>query len=330
MPPRSSEDQPGIGLVYVTHREEPRLDWFVESLDAQLEGDELEVVVVDGLFSPVRTDNVVAQVAGRFPVTHVPPKPSPYNGAYRRTREDLFAAANARNTGVIYTRRPYLVFVDDCSVLSPGWLAAVREHAREGRVVSGAYEKRKGMVVERGEIVSSEADDSGVDSRLGLADDEGFVQIVGGQLYGASIGIPRALMLAINGLDELCDPMGGEDYQFGIRLEWAGAPVFYDSRMLTTEAHDLEHHGHTPRRVGRTLPPERYMAKLAEFGVFERSTDGEYDNSHMVLDILYGTRETHAFGNDYNLAALGPDDLPGLAARMPGEYWFDGTPLGEL
>ena len=326
----SSDSAAGIGIVYATHRKEPRLDWFVESLAAQLEGDDLEVVVVDGLFSAERTAQLERVVAARFPIRHVPPKASPYNGAHRRTRVDLFAAANARNTGVVHTRKPYLVFVDDCSVVSPGWLDAVREHAVEGRVVSGAYEKRAKMVVENGEILHSELDESGVDSRLRFADGKDLVRIVGGQLYGASFGVPRALMLEVNGLDELCDPMGGEDYQLGIRLEWAGAPVFYDRRMLTVEAHTLERHGETPRRLGRTLAPEAYLAKLAEFGVFERSTDGEYDNSHMVLDILYGTRETQAIGNDYNLAALSPDDLRGLVAGLPDAYWFDGTPLDEL
>ncbi len=331
MSPRSPTDSTaGIGIVYATHRPEPRLDWFVESLAAQLDDDELELVVVDGLFSAERMAQLDRVVGERFPLRHVPPKPSPYNGAHRRTRVDLFAAASARNTGVVHTRKPYLVFVDDCSVVSPGWLAAVREHAEEGRVVSGAYEKRREMVVERGAIVHSKLDQSGIDSRALLAEGGELVQIVGGQLYGASFGLPRALMLDVNGLDELCDPMGGEDYQLGIRLEWAGAPVFYDRRMLTVEAHTLERHGETPRRLGRTLAPEAYLAKLAEFGISERSTDGEYDNSHMVLDILYGTRETQAIGNDYNLALLAPDDLPGLAAGLPDAYWFDGTPLEQL
>jgi hypothetical protein len=258
------------------------------------------------------------------------PKPSAYNGPDRRTGRDLFAAASARNTGAVYTTKPYLVFVDDCSVLCPGWLAAVRESAAEGRVVGGAYEKRRQMAVERGALVRSETFEGGIDSRQRHAEPGDLVRIVGGQLYGSSFGLPRELLFAVNGLDELCDPIGGEDYQLGIRLEWAGEAIHYDRRMLTIEADAAPEHGDSPPRLGRTLPPGTYLAKLGEFGVGARSTDGGWDNSHMILDILYGTRETSALGNEFELARLEPADLPGLAERLPASYWFDGTPLEEL
>jgi len=39
----------------------------------------------------------------------------------------------------------------------------------------------------------------------------------------------------LNGYDELCDPVGGEDYQLGLRIEFAGVPIFYCRAMLAVE-----------------------------------------------------------------------------------------------
>lgn len=321
----------GIGIVYATHRRDPRLDWFVESLSAQLVGSSpVELLVVDGLYTPERAAALERLVAGRFGAAMVPPKPSPYNGAHRLTRDDLFAAANARNTGAVYSRQPYLVFVDDCSVLAPGWLDAALEAADAGRVVAGAYEKREAMRVEGGVLVESVLVEAGRDSRAEHAPPGELVRIPGGQLYGSSFGVPRELLVAVNGLDELCDPMGGEDYHLGIRLELAGAEIYYDRRLLTIEAQSLDAVGESPRRIGRSLAEDAYLAKLAEFGVAARSTDGSFDNSHMVLDLVYGTGESAALGNDFDLATLVPADFEALPRAFPDAYWFDGTPLAEL
>ena len=192
-----------------------------------------------------------------------------------------------------------MVFVDDCALLAPGWLAAVREAVAEGRVTGGAYEKHTNLVAEDGLLVSSDLTEAGLDSRRNLGDGTGPVQIVGGQLYGCSLGAPRDLLLSVNGFDELCDPMGGEDYQLGVRLEWAGAEISYDRRMLTIENTDAGAHGDSPPRIGRSLSEDAYLTRLAEFGVAVRSTDGDFDNSHMVLDIVYGTRSPRSVGNYY-------------------------------
>jgi hypothetical protein len=153
----------------------------------------------------------------------------------------------------------------------------------------------------------------------------------GGHLFGGCFGAPRALLLEVNGVDELCDPIGGEDYHLGLRLEWTGARLFYSRSMLLIkreERHATE--SGCPVRIDKRLEPSAYMAKPAEFGVGERTIDGNWDSSHLVLDILYGTRSTRSLGNNYDLRELSEADLPGLAVGLAREHWVDGQPLEAM
>lgn len=319
----------GVTIVYVTHRQTPRFDWFADSLSAQLEpADAPEVVFVDGLYSAERSAALEQVVRGRFPFAHVPPKPTPWCGPHRLTRHDYFSAASARNTGIVHANTPYVVFADDCSVLAPGWWRQARTAARRGYVIAGAYWKRRGMVVEEGVVLAGSEELTDRDTRWEQGAD-GLVRIGGGQLFGCSFGVPRDLLVAVNGLDELCDPIGGEDYHLGIRLEWAGAHIFYSRAMMTMESADPSH-GPVPPRADTLLDPAAYMARLREFGVERRSTSGRHDGSHMILDIAFGTRSPRSVGNYYDLATLTPAGLEGTIEALPSDYWLDGTPLDEL
>src|SRR5215468_10928064 len=120
----------GVSVVYVTHRGEPCFDWFADSLAANIGDADVEVIVVDGLYSSDRTARVSETVNGRFAVSHVRAKPTPYNGPHRLTQRDYFAASSARNTGVVHASRPYLVFTDDAAVLMPEWWREVWQAAR--------------------------------------------------------------------------------------------------------------------------------------------------------------------------------------------------------
>jgi hypothetical protein len=320
----------GISIVYLTYRATPRFDWFVASLARELGDDTPEVIFVDGLHSARRGRELAALVGDRFAFLHVPAKPSPYNGAYRLTQRDYFSAASARNTGIIYASQPYLVFVDDLSVVMPGWWAQVRAAARQECVVTGAYQKHWEMVVVAGELVSSRCEPSGLDSRWSQGDDTGNVRVGGAQLFGASFGAPLALLLELNGCDELCDSIGGEDWQLGVRMEWHGAPIYYSRRMLTIESEELHRQGTPALRIDKLTTPELYMSRLAEFGVTRRFIEGRHDSSHMLLDILFGTQSLQPMGNYYYLPDLCADGLASTVARFPAEHWFDGQPLREL
>ena len=279
-----------VSIVYLTHRETSRFDWFADSLARQVGDDDIEVIVVDGLFSPARAEMFVTLARGRFPCRPVPAKPTPFNGSYRRTGPEYFAAASARNTGLLYARRPYIVFSDDLSVLMPGWWEEVRTAAGRGVVIAGAYQKRREMQVDDGLLASSRLESSGIDSRWPIGDDAHWTALAGSQLFGCSFGAPLALLLEINGFDELCDPIGGEDYHLGIRLEWTGTPLYYSRRMLTIESEELHHTPNPLRRLDKSTSPGAYITHLHKFGVTRRHVNGEWDSSHMVLDIMFGIR----------------------------------------
>lgn len=132
----------GVSVVYSTHRVEPRFDWFAESLAASIGDADVEVIVVDGLHSANRTARINEVVGGRFAVRHIPAKPTPYNGPHRLTRRDYFAAASARNTGLAHAARPYVVFVDDASVLNSHMLVDVLYGTRQVHSLGNYYHLR--------------------------------------------------------------------------------------------------------------------------------------------------------------------------------------------
>lgn len=320
-----------VTVICATHRQDPGFGWLVDGLARQIGlDDEVELVLVDGLATDSR-QKAFGEVAGdRLPFAYLPAKPTPLNGPYMRTTRPLFAAASARNTGIVAASSPYVAFIDDCAVPMPGWWEEVREAARHQYIVAGAYQKHAGVDVTGGILRSSQPLAGGIDSRWNLGEDTRVVPLAGGRLYGSSFGIPRQLLLEINGFDELCDPIGGEDYDLGVRLELAGHRLFYSRSMLTIESQDHHSAQPCPPRIDPVLEEAQYFERLAQFGVSTRSTDGRCDASHMVLDLVFGLREAHSLGNHYELSELSAADLPATADTMPSSFWFDGTPWAEL
>jgi GT2 family glycosyltransferase len=314
----------------VTHRRDPRFAWFADSLAGQLD-DDVEVIVVDGLYDRAREEQFAQLVAERFTLRHVPTKPSAYNGPHRLTRRQYSSIASARNTGLVHATRPWLAFVDDCSVLMPGWLDEVRRAMREGYVAAGAYQKHWEMQVSAGRLVSSRSDPTGVDSRWDSGDDARAVLGAGNQLYGCSFTLPRSLLLDVNGFDELCDPCGGEDWQLGTRLEWAGGMVCYVRAMLTIESEEAHREGEPLWRRDPIVAPAVYAQALARFGVGQRPfPDRPRDRTNCFLDLLFALRPKRSLGNRHDLAQLRPEDLPATAADLPRTDWFDGVALADL
>jgi hypothetical protein len=319
-----------VTVIYPTCRPEPRFDWFADSLARETQGADVEVVVVDGIHSLDRTRRFQAVAGGRFRLQHVAAKPTPYAGPYRRTGRDYFAAASARNTGLAYARTPYVVYADDLSVVMPGWWSEVQSAASAGCVVAGAYQKHWDMVVADGRLVSSRGELSGLDSRWAQGHDTATVPIAGSQLFGCSFGAPRSLLLEVNGFDELCDSIGGEDWNLGVRVEWSGAEIRYSRRMLTIESEELHRVGPVVLRRDKTAPPSVYMRRLREFGVSQRHVAGNWDSSHMIVDVLFGTRSAQPQGNCSLVEDLNPVRFGEMAARLPTHHWFDREPLSAL
>lgn len=321
----------GLAIIYVTSRAQPRFDWFADSLARQLDGDVLEVLVVDAHHGAARTQRLLDVVAGRFALRHVAPKPSPYSGPHRLTRRSYHTAASARNTGLVHTQAANVAFVDDCAVLGPDWLSEVRAAAAGGYVGLGAYDKAWEMDVRDGVLRSRRSAPTRGDSRWARGADDGVVAISGSELFGCSLAAPRALLLEVGGFDELCDSVGGEDWQLGVRLERAGAMLGYSRRMLTVESEELHRQGTPAWRIDPLAAPDAYLARLNGFGVPARVfADRPFSASNMILDILYGRSEPTTVGNGYDLARLTPEDLTATIEHLPRTHWFDGRALGDL
>jgi len=147
-----------ITISFLTNREDPAFQWFADSLANQIpSGVFVEVLVID-LLSDYEPDSRSAYFHGcvkdRFSMKVIPPKPCAWQGKHRKTNEDMFAAANARNTAFIHATSDYIFCVDDLTVLSPQWLSNAIHAAQEGYVMCGAYKKLKQMVVKDGTIIS--------------------------------------------------------------------------------------------------------------------------------------------------------------------------------
>lgn len=282
-----------LTLSYFTSRDDPRFAWFCDSLCRQASTEDLagmQIVFVDGKLPALtheaadlyfrrdgrfpladeahhnwaRRAQLDRAVRGRFKYLHIPPLPCEWQGPFRITKKDWFCAANSRNTAFIVAEKPYIVCVDDLSILGPIWLAQVRHAAESGYIVCGAYKKLLQMKVVDGELVSFTEHPPGVDSRWGAGSDGGIVPWHGSGMYGCSFGVPTHLVEKIDGCDSWCNGAGAEDYDFGIRLERAGGVFYYNRNMVTFESE--EGHGEEPAlpRECKFVAPERLPGSLRE------------------------------------------------------------------
>lgn len=312
-----------LSVSYITARKEPRFSWFADSLDKQGS--------VEGGFHPIVISAQILNAAkiGEAGFTLYRPKPSVWQGEHRLTREDWFSAGNARNTALCLARGSHIAFVDDLSVLTPGWLAAAIEATKFDGITCGAYRKVKKLVVETGEIKSwlphlvtspkNVMTDAGMDNRWAFLEKQGWdmrrpfdgPQCGGNCMYGCSLVAPVEAFLKINGwCEDLCGGLGFEDCITGIVLENAGVKFRYDPRMLTLESE--EDHFVEP------------AMRKSDYGVSPN------DKSHKALEIA---RTLKRFDNGFDLRQMREDVLAGKPFPIPTgptHEWFTGTPLTEL
>ncbi len=240
-------------LVFMTGRRDPRIDWMLRSLDAQAQpGDDLELIVVDALGrSP--GDIGMIPCAAVTSVVATRPKPCVWQGPQRVTSRDWWATANARNTAIALASRDYLVFCDDRCWLGSEWLTQVRRGERErGNVLVGSYEK-----LEDGKVT--------MDHRRERYP-EGLVNCGGGWLFGCTFALPLEWLLEVNGLEEGCDGLTGEDYILGLMLGNRGRRIDFEPRLFVRQERSMgTEHGYAMTDKG-TAPKDKSHAALDRFG----------------------------------------------------------------
>ncbi len=310
-----------LTIAYITARKEPRFEWFSDSLHAQAWFSPTEHPEICAISS--FRENLIFQKRSGFSVK---PKPCVWQGQHRLTREDWFAAGNARNTALCLARGSHIAYVDDLSVLTPGWLAAAIDATKFDGVTCGAYRKVRKLVVENGKIKSfephcvtndkGESIDVGMDHRWKTIRDSGWdmtkpYPTQGGWMFGCSLVAPVEMLLNINGwCEDLCAGLGFEDCVTGVVLGNNGAKFRYDPRMMTLESQ--EGHEDEPRM------------RQSDYGVSPK------DKSHKAIEIA---RTLKRFDNGFDLRQMREDVLAGKPFPIPTEpktEWFTGTPLADL
>jgi hypothetical protein len=183
-----------------------------------------------------RREYISNTINSNFDYIHVHPKPTLWQGKYRVTQDDYFAAGNTRNTGVCYAKYSYVAFHDDLGCPSKTWLSSVLIAKNNNVIQCGAYTKSCDMVVKDGLIISKM--DKGIDNRLNIYN-KNISLCNGSHFYGSSFCMPLSVYFKINGINEMCDGCGGEDYDFGIRLIRMGYKIYYNKEMFINESEDI-------------------------------------------------------------------------------------------
>jgi hypothetical protein len=314
-----------LTIAYLTFRMHPRFEWFARSLAREfrsmpdVDPKDVQIVVIDGRLwheDMHRRLGMLDAAENRVHFEHHPPKPSPWQGPNRQTSKDYFCAASVRNTAFAYAQAPHVAFVDDLSVFLPGWLKAHMHAAGHGYVLAGTTCKNRNIAVNAaGEITAFETFQPGQDSRLAMIRG-GLTPISGSSLFGGTFSVPLGLALACNGQDEINDTIGGEDYDFGIRLQRAGGSI-YLSDCGTFEDED-GHHAEAP------------MVRLDKPWA---GPDGPYSSNFLLNKLLRETPRTWSIGNEFVLRDLRTQILAGGEFPPPRpdlRHWVDNQPLSEM
>jgi hypothetical protein len=297
-----------LTICYITARQEPMLGWMLDSLGSQIKsGEDVSVVVVD---SSGRSNHIYADW-----VKVVSPKPTVWQGSYRLTKDEWWAASNARNTGICLCKTPWIALLDDRSILTPSWLQSIRHAMDDNYAVFGAYEKVHNLKVDNGFPMSMDflPNASGKDPREVHVKKENLpvpFKCGGEWAFGCNLALPLEWALNVGGYDETCDGLSMEDCIFGLMLQNRGYELRYDTRMKILE-------DRTPSTLGTPMIRR-------DKGVSPN------DKSHALLAMLKD-RKTAMHG--FDIREVRRKVLAGEPWPMPWgpeKDWYDGQLLKDM
>lgn len=313
-----------LTIVYVTSRPEPKIEWFMDSLHRQMMPNETVNLTFVSFFDLSAREDIFSKVTPRpdginklSNIRIVKPKPTIWQGEFKITKDEHWAASNARNTGICLCKTEWIAFLDDRCVLMPTWLQAIREAMDKNYAVFGSYEKRVGMTVENGAIIHG-GTIIGKDNREGYAHIHSPNQPMpcGGEwCYGCTLALPLEWALQVNGFEELCDGLSMEDVIFGLMLQRNDFPLRYDSKMMMIEDRSPEFIGATFRRTSK-----------------ERFPNDKQDKGHKALEIFGRAKHSK---HEWNLREIRNSVLSGGEFEIPDPNknhvdWFDGQPIRDF
>lgn len=262
-----------LTICYITSRPKPEIQWFFDSLRNQPAIVD-QIIVVD-LFADIAERREQFHQLSKdacFQFVHVEPKPTVWQGKHRLTKENWWAASNSRNTGICLCKSDWICFLDDRSVLMPGWMAAVNEAIAGNYTVFGSYQKRIGMTVENGTI-KEVGTVSGEDCREKYViehwNSKAPVKCPGEWSFGCTLAVPLEWALQVNGYEELMDGLGFEDIYFGKSLEANGYDCRFDLRMKIIEDRTGSEIGTRMEKTSKQKIPDDPNAK--DFAALKRS-----------------------------------------------------------
>lgn len=235
-----------LTIAYITCREDPLIEHFYTSLAPQTPNNlKPRLVVVDHFKNERMLAAPHAALASKLSgFIYTNPKPSVWQGAYRRTAVDFFSASNARNTALCFSGdSDYIIYVDDCCFLGNQWLNNFLYFPKFSCVLMGSYAKVN--------VLTDGFRTIGEDYRLRLLRDEPYVKASPRFLLGCTVAIPVQHLLDVNGWPEFdCDGMGYEDCITGVVISnRTGCDFFFAREMKIYESEPAHHAGPKMLRI---------------------------------------------------------------------------------
>lgn len=321
-----------ISGVFCTARQSPRFDYLADSLAIALAKcpHPFELLVIDKLlWEPGKVERraqLDAAIKGRFSYRHIPPKPSAWQGPWRKTKRDYYDLNGARNTGLALARGSHVILLDDCTVFDEAWYGWHYRGAVQGVAVAGSFKTYSTAVVNNGRVMSGELH-PGQDHRIEVSG-PGAKPGHGAWMYGLNMSFPMKWALAVNGFDEKYSSQGGsEDVDFGVRLERAGCQMYFMPECIIYQI--LDTHEPVCETTAWGVPQHKpQKEKLLRDGKMH------FKNELLIQDLLMDEpRRVLPAGNDFDLRTMRADALltgEFPTARVVTHDWADGQPLEDM